>query len=336
MHIHNLMLAAATIMIPLQGHADVHAHFSRALAALPAEIFHSRETAAFVNLQALSLVFDTTDFTAAQARRAAVGLESSALQAMAAADGKAFDAKAGFAPHEVEFFGLYGQRPEEGVIWGGPRDFPRRLATRLPASGFRARDTAQDLFTNGPLGQFNPAGIDRENPWIGPTGTASIVQITPTHVYQASSEQALTRMSAQPSALDTPEGQAFAALMPAGDSYLMQALLFSADFGRAVGEGGSDETPVYEAGILADLQSPQGPITLLALSYKTCDEAERALQVPWPRGATGQRRVIIETKDRCLALWRVTGGEDRAENTAFTIAWEGMQMRAFAPIALPQ
>lgn len=92
------MLVAGAIMVPLQGQADVHNHFSRALAALPAEIFQSREPAAFLNLDALSAVSGTTDFTAAQAHRAVVGLESSTLQAMGRAESKTFETKAGFAP----------------------------------------------------------------------------------------------------------------------------------------------------------------------------------------------------------------------------------------------
>lgn len=190
MQVYTIILAIASLMVPLQGRADVHNHFSRALTALPAEIFQSREPAAFVNLHALSTVFGTTDFTAAQARRAVVGLESSALQAMGRAESKAFDGKADFAPHDVEFFALYGQRPEEAVIWGGSRDFPQGLAARLQATGFNAFDGAQDLFTNGALGVFNPSGIDPENPWVGPTGTASIVKITPTAYFNSDGNHA--------------------------------------------------------------------------------------------------------------------------------------------------
>lgn len=236
----------------------------------------------------------------------------------------------------MDFFGLYDQRPEEAIIWGGSRDFPQGLMARLPATGFNALDGAPDLFTKGTLGKFNPSGIDLENPWIEPTGTASIVKITPTIVYQASSEWALMRATARPSALDTPEGLAFAALMPTDDGYLMQAFLFSADFGRAVGEGISGASPVYQAGILADLQSPEGPVTLLALSYDRCDEAEQALQVPWPQGGTGLMRTTAQTEDRCLALWRATDGENAAENTSIFTAMESMIMRAFAPVALSQ
>lgn len=334
--INSIMLLAGAIMIPLRGQADVHDHFSRALAALPAEIFQSREPAAFVNLHALSTVFGTTDFTAAQAQRAVVGLESSALRAMGTADSKNFEAKAGFAPYEVEFFGLYGQRPEEAVIWGGPRGFPQEVAARLPEIGFKTLDEAQDLFANGDLGVFNPASIDPENPWVGPTGTASIVKVAPTIVYQASSAKALTRATAQPSALDTPDGQAFVGIMPTEGSYLMQAFLFSADFGRAVGEGISGSSVVYRAGVLADLQSPDGPVTLLALSYDSCGEAEKALQVPWPQEPTGLRRTTAQSGETCLALWQATGGEGVAENTSFLTAMEGMNTRAFAPVALSQ
>lgn len=336
MQVYKVILSAATVMVPMQSQADVHNHFSRALAALPAEIFQSREAAAFVNLHAHSIVFGTTDFTAAQAQRAVVALDTSPLQAMGTAESKTFEAKAGFASSEVDFLAVYGERPEQAVLWGGAQDFPKNLEQKLPDLGFSTLSNNQDLFANGELGAFNPAGMDATSPWMGPMGAASIVKIAPTIVYQASSEAALTRATAQPAAFDTAEGQAFTALQPAGDTYLMQSFIFSADFGRAVGEGISGASPVYQAGLLADLQSPQGPVTLLALSYESCAEAEDALQTPWPQNVSGVQGVTAEIEARCLALWRAPGGENAEVNTSFLQAWEAMQMRAFAPVALPQ
>ncbi|ARO13859.1 hypothetical protein BVG79_00507 [Ketogulonicigenium robustum] len=325
---------AAALALPLHAHADVYDHVNSALDALPAQVFAGAEPAQFVNLHAISMVFGTADFAPSMAGRASVGLDLPVLQALGNGDSATFADKAGVSPCEVNFFVSLGARPNQAVIWGGEQGMPGAIAASLPAVGFAP--IADDVSANGPVGEMNFGAVDAQNPWVGPMGEASLVAVTPTVVYQASSQAALDAVMATPSAYDTPTGQALSKLFAAGGQYVVQGVFFSSAFGRSVAEGGGETVPAYAGGALVDMQGEQGPITLLALVYTDCTTAEAALAAPWPQEVeVPLQTVLAETEGLCIAVTRagVTDGSQNA-NRVFDAAYRGMLSRSFAPVAV--
>lgn len=327
------LCGAAALMMPLAAQADVFDHFNSALAALPASVFETETPAQFVNFHALSMIFQTTDFTPDMAGRAMLGLDLPVVQVLAATDPDAFAAQTGVLPSELNFVTGYGARPDQAVIWGGERNLPGDIEARLPILGFAPVAGQHDTFVNGPLGEMNLGAMDPGNPWVGPMGEASLVRVTPFAVYQASSTAALNAATLTPSAYDTAAGLALSQLFAIGGGYVAQVLLFSPAFGQTVGAG---HVPAYLGGALADLQTEQGPVTLLALAYADCDLAQQALSAPWPAAfGDGLQSVIAQTEPACLAVSRI-GQPDgaMARNTAFEAAYGAILMRDFAPIAV--
>lgn len=343
---------------------DGSGNLRSALSLLPAGVFAAAQPdfSRYLDLSLLAGMHGGT-LEREALMRAQTGRDLRPIDALATAGPDEWSAKAGIDLADLRFVAGTGQPPQDVVIWGfADAEKAASAFAALPDLGFDPLDGQPEILANGEEGHVNLLDRDPASPWSGMLGQTSVVRLEGPAFLHGASQAAFAPLIGSPSIADSPTGQVLLAGLEAGPGGVVQALFFGPALGLTSGidpalflgkspgearaaleEAMADPVPgvpPYGGAALADLETPDGPVMLLALAYPDCTIAEAAARQAaelWPQSARGSVQGSAEPSHveageaGCAAVISVPGG---AGNEQFTRAFTAMMQRNLAPIRI--